>query len=273
MNADNEIYYKLEKKVFINGTIDAVTGISVGGSSIGLEIGGADKTVVRNPITNEPYIPGSSIKGKMRSLMEKLHNRISITVQGAGKEMNTHDIDEEELKVELKDKNFKDISAKPCKCGKCPVCKIFGVAAEDEGSPARLLVRDAELTEESRERLLRSKHTDMPFSEVKTEVVIDRITSAATPRNFERVPAGTKFNLKLVCNLYEGDNADEILKNVFQGLRLLQDDYLGGSGTRGYGQVKFNVSELKYKDKDCYEKDESAKDYNGAESVPDELKG
>ena len=73
---------KLIKKIFISGTIDVKTGLAVGGGSIGLEIGGADKVVVRNPISNQPYIPGSSLKGKMRSLLEKLNGKFT-TKQGA----------------------------------------------------------------------------------------------------------------------------------------------------------------------------------------------
>lgn len=255
---------KLIKKIFISGTIVTKTGLSVGGGSIGLEIGGADKVVVRNPITNQPYIPGSSLKGKMRSLLEKLDDKMNITIKqinkaGEIKEKNTYKSIEEIPSDALTPKeNIEKIvvDSMPCKCGTCMICKIFGVSAEDEGMPARLIVRDSELV--NVEELEKSKNTDMPFTEVKTEVVIDRITSAATPRQFERVPAGAKFSLNLVCNIYEGDSETDILKKVFEGLSLVQDDYLGGSGTRGYGQVKFNVEALKYKDQTCYENNSSA---------------
>ena len=229
---------KLTKKIFINGTIVVKTGLAVGGGSIGLEIGGADKVVVRNPISNEPYIPGSSLKGKMRSLLEKLDGRFTTKTDNVGK-----------------------ISTMPCSCGTCMICKIFGVSAEAEGMPARLIVRDSELV--NVEELEKSKNTDMPFTEVKTEVVIDRITSAATPRQFERVPAGAKFRLNLVFNIYEGDNETDMLKKVFEGLCLVQDDYLGGSGTRGYGQVKFNIESLTSKDQSCYENNSDAQILSG----------
>jgi len=237
---------KLEKKIFIDGSITAKTGLSIGGSSIGLEIGGADKVVVRNPITNQPYIPGSSLKGKMRSLLEKLDGMLTI-----------------------KKDEKSNISAMPCKCGACMICQVFGVSAEDEGMPARLIVRDSDLS--NVDELEKSKNTDMPFTEVKTEVVIDRITSAATPRQFERVPAGAVFDLNLVCNVYEGDDENEILNKIFEGLCLVQDDYLGGSGTRGYGQVKFNVDPVKFKDQSCYENDTPAKELPGV-NIPQELK-
>ncbi len=224
---------KLIKKIFISGSIVAKTGLSVGGSSIGLEIGGADKVVVRNPITNQPYIPGSSLKGKMRSLLEKLKGKFKTKNDSDGK-----------------------VSTMPCSCGTCMICKVFGVSAEDKGMPARLIVRDSDLI--NVEELKESKNTDMLFTEVKTEVVIDRITSAATPRQFERVPAGARFSLNLVCNIYEGDDESEILNEIFEGLSLVQDDYIGGSGTRGYGQVKFNIESLTSKDQNCYENNRAA---------------
>ncbi len=233
---------KLTKKIFISGTIVVKTGLSVGGGSIGLEIGGTDKVVVRNPISNEPYIPGSSLKGKMRSLLEKLDGKFTTKTDNDGK-----------------------ISTMPCSCGICMICKIFGVSAEAEGMPARLIVRDSELV--NVEELEKSKNTDMPFTEVKTEVVIDRITSAATPRQFERIPSGAKFSLNLICNIYEGDEEINLLNKVFEGLSLVQDDYLGGSGTRGYGQVKFQVESLTFKDQQCYENNSSAQELSSI-SIP-----
>jgi len=268
---------KLDKKVFIKGSIEAKTGLSVGGSSTGLEIGGADKVVVRNPLTNQPYIPGSSLKGKMRSLLEKLDDKMHITVtktDKAGKILDkkvynsTQEIPEEAL-IKTGDVEKIVVDSMPCKCGKCTICQVFGVSAEDEGMPARLIVRDSELL--NVDELEKSKNTDMPFTEVKTEVVIDRITSAATPRQFERVPAGAIFDLNLVCNIYEGDDENSILNKVFEGLRLVQDDYLGGSGTRGYGQVKFNVKSVKIKDQSCYENDTPAQELSGV-TIPQELK-
>jgi len=251
---------RLKKKIFIEGTIEVKTGLSIGGSSVGLEIGGADKVVVRNPTTNQPYIPGSSLKGKMRNLLEKV-----------------------EKGDDIKHKVAEGIYIH--QCGEdnepCPICKIFGLPAEHKKStPARLIVRDSDLIgimkddkfEKGAEKLLEARNTDMPYTEVKTEVVIDRITSSAIPRNFERVPAGAVFDLDLICNIYEDDDEKEMLNEVFKGLKLVQDDYLGGSGTRGYGQVKFKIRDpLQYKDENSYEKDRGLEDLKGI-SIPKELK-
>lgn len=268
---------KLQKKIFVNGTIIAKTGLSVGGSSTGLEIGGADKVVVRNPLTNQPYIPGSSLKGKMRSLLEKLEGNMNIKVKKMSKAgdvidensfNSTKDIPEEVLNQKSEEVKIV-VKAMPCKCGSCIICQIFGVSAEEEGMPARLIVRDSDLI--NHEELEKSKNTDMPYTEVKTEVVIDRITSAATPRQFERVPAGAVFSLNLICNIYDGDDESGILNKIFEGLRLVQDDYLGGSGTRGYGQVKFRIESVMYKDQNTYEQDGQALNLPEIE-IPQELK-
>jgi len=270
---------KLEKKIFLNGTIEAKTGLSVGGSSTGLEIGGTDKVVVRNPITNQPYIPGSSLKGKMRSLLEKLYGNMDIKItrkkknEKGGLEVSkdfnsTKDIPQE-LFRKGEDEELVEIKAMPCKCGKCITCQVFGVPAEEKGMPTRLIVRDCELV--NPEVLEEGKNIDMPYTEIKTEVVIDRITSAATPRQFERVPSGASFGLNLVCNIFEGDDEQNILNKIFEGLCLVQDDYLGGSGTRGYGQVKFKIESVKYKDQARYENDEPPEDLPQV-SIPKELK-
>jgi len=116
--------------------------------------------------------------------------------------------------------------------------------------PTRLIVRDASLTEESAQKLEESLYVDLPYTQVKTEVIIDRITSAATPRKIERIPAGVKFNYAFVLNLYNPpDLEDEWLKSILdtlkKGMDLLENDYLGGMGSRGYGQIKFATREIK----------------------------
>lgn len=208
-------------RIFISTDITAVTGLHIGGSSVGLEIGGVDKVVIRNPLTKQPYIPGSSLRGKMRSQTEKVlglrqNNRIGqVTIHTCKK---TEDYDAN---------------------GGCPVCHIFGVPGEvDATGPTLLLVRDAALTEKSAAELEKLK-TDLQYAELKTEVAIDRVTSAATPRTLERVPAGAIFGpAELVFSIY--DRADFArLKYVLDALQLVEDDYLGGAGSRGSGKVKF----------------------------------
>lgn len=147
---------KLVKKVIYTGTITLKTGLHIGGTNAALNIGGPDKFVVRNPINNVPYIPGSSLKGKMRALVE-----IAKGCTSDGKASN----DPESISGEL-----------------------FGVATgNDKNRPSRLIVRDAELDLSQPEMF---DNTDLPYTESKTEVAIDRITAKANPRTFERLPAG-----------------------------------------------------------------------------------
>ena len=208
-------------RLFLVVNSEAVTGLHIGGSGTGLEIGGVDNAVIRNPLTKRPYIPGSSLRGKMRSQTEKVrglsqNNRIGqVTIHTCqtAEEYNAN--------------------------GGCQVCRVFGVPAQLEySSPTRLIVRDAELTDESADKLDRA-NTDLRYGELKTEVAIDRVTSAATPRTLERVPAGAVFGpAELVYGIYEAGDYGR-LKIVLDALQLVEDDYLGGSGSRGSGKVRF----------------------------------
>jgi len=236
----NDHILKLEKKIFIQGEILLLTGMHVGGSSLGLSIGGADNVVVRNPLTHLPYIPGSSLKGKMRSLLEK-----SLGL------------------IKPKQNNDGSWEGRLCENPSEDVVQLFGVAADKnaagiECAPTRLTVRDGSLI--NIEELANSEHTDMHCTEIKTEVSIDRLTSQANPRNFERVPAGARFRLDMVLDIYNVDmkndtkptRADNFVSLLRQGFMLVEDDYLGGQGTRGYGQVGFCLSAVMERTAEAY---------------------
>lgn len=234
---------KLERKFFVKGTLKAVTGLHIGGSNLSMGIGGADSVVVRDALTNEPYIPGSSIKGKMRSLTEQLLGKTT--------QSGMNNINDGPYMGDDGDENH-------------VICRLYGrIHKELENIPARIAVRDAYLTDDSRKALYNSEYTDMAYTEVKTEVVLDRVTAASTPRQLERVPAGATFNFELVVNQYEDDKPEDLLDFVQVGLRLMEDDYLGGSGSRGSGQIAIDWDnlELSYKDQEIYEQGEEAKSY------------
>lgn len=208
---------KLNKKINYTGTIVLKTGLHIGGTNSAMSIGGPDNFVVRNPLTNIPYIPGSSLKGKMRALIE----------------ISTGEVNEKGEASE----NPNGIAG-----------KLFGVGANKGGHPSRLIVRDAELMIDDPE--VDFNKTDLPYAESKTEVTINRVTAETNPRTFERVPAGAKFNLNMVLNIFEGEDENELKKTLNDAIQLLENDYLGGQGSRGYGQVKFeNLKEevIEYK--------------------------
>lgn len=210
---------KLKKKIFIKAQVELVTGLHIGDNKESVEIGGLDNPVVRRKDNNQPYIPGSSIKGKMRCLLDQVYG-----INPDGSCQNTGGIIE----------------------------KLFGASENKkekyESIPSRLIVRDAYLTEEWAEKLKNSEYTDMPYTEVKFENVINRVKGTAEhPRQIERVPAGAQFEFNFVINIFEGDDEEKILKLFKKGIELLQDDYLGGSGSRGYGQIKIVIQEEKHK--------------------------
>lgn len=220
---------QLEKILKITGTILLQSGLHIGAGKEAVEIGGLDQPIIKNPLTNAPYIPGSSLKGKMRSLLEM--RLIS-------------DQPETRKSIEM---------GKPCQCGKrsCPICMIFGVSGsaqkEDNLGPTRILVRDSLLVEED-EKLFRAGELPM---EIKYENSIDRLKGVATnPRPLERVPAGVRFAFNIGFRVYSEDPAN-LLDWVFRALRLVELDALGGCGSRGCGEVKFR--DIKIDNKPAYE--------------------
>jgi CRISPR-associated protein Csm3 len=238
---------KLTKKILIKGEVHALSGLLIGGSNSAMGIGGPDKVVIRNPISNEPYIPGSSLKGKMRSLLELSYGFISNVNMGRV--------------TNGPDNNINNITA-----------LLFGTANNDVNRqrPSRIIVRDGSLL--NADELI---NTELPFTETKTEVVIDRITSAAMPRTFERVPAGAKFKLDIVLNIFDIDNKEkDIIKHTFKALQLVQDDYLGGSGSRGSGNVKFFIKNVLERDSNYYQSGnlDTGKDITDSCDIPKELR-
>lgn len=210
---------KLHRKIIIKGRVELLTGLHIGDSKENVEIGGVDAPVVRRKDNNQPFIPGSSLKGKIRSLLEIA----------------------EGVNAESKFEEYPD---------GCVIPFLFGSAGET-GRPSRIIFRDAYLTKEWAQQLYDSKFTDMPYTEVKFENVINRIKGTAEhPRQIERIPAGAQFDVEMIINIItrEGDeqealeNEKNFLSLLKKGIKLLEDDYLGGSGSRGYGQVKFHIN-------------------------------
>jgi len=220
-------------RVFVQGRVKAVTGLHIGGSPAALAIGSVDNPVIRDALSGRPYIPGSSLRGKMRSLWEKMTGVRPNRSIGKGVWIHV-----------CEDKGDYD---------KCPVCQIYGVMGQSDASfPTRLVVRDAFLSEESQAELEQAR-TDLPYTEVKWEAAIDRITSAATPRQVERVPAGVVFDrFELVFSVYDQSDLARFL-NVLEAMQLLEDDYLGGLGSRGSGKVQFEALHILCRARNSYD--------------------
>ncbi len=203
----------------ITGGIRCVSGLRIGGSDDLLQIGGTDLTCVKHPVTLKPYLPGSSLKGKMRSELEAKEGTFG------GRDRN-----------------------EPCGCGRCLVCRIFGMhkpKANDNG-PSRILVRDSQLLEGGE-------------TELKSENVIDRkMGTALHPRKIERVVAGSAFSLRIGIQVWDIDSniKHENLKQksftgdlalaafVFDGLKLVERTGLGSGISKGSGEIHFENLQL-----------------------------
>lgn len=218
-------------KIIIGGNIKCLTGLHVGASKDNMEIGAIDSPVVRDPITREPYIPGSSLKGKMRALLEKALGIINH--RNIGTKNNP-------IAVHICDDASQALS--------CNLCRIFGSTGHNGGKnfPARLIVRDLHLTSESVDKL-NDIDTGLQYTEWKFENAIDRITSAANPRQIERVPRGSEFKFEFVYNVEDADHLMEDIKNIDLAIKLVEADALGGHGSRGYGHVKFDIESIEAK--------------------------
>lgn len=265
-------HLELKGKIIVTGSLKALTGLRIGAASSGLEIGGVDNLVIRDALTGKPYVPGSSLKGKMRSLLTKgLGKRIQVLVAGrrGAPDIKIHWCETEE--------EYRR-GGSPC-----ALCRTFGVAGERSVEPTRLIVRDGVLLEElevtdddgnTQRRRWQDVTTDLPYTEVKWEAVIDVLTAAANPRQMERVPAGALFEVEMLFSVY--DNHDrECLRTLLLGMRLLEDDYLGSCGSRGYGKVAFRNLRLFWRALDHYKDPEAVKsvELNGAWGTPADLLG
>jgi CRISPR-associated protein Csm3 len=266
---------QLAGKIRIESILLVETGLHIGGGGETLDIGGLDKPVIRDPLTQQPYLPGSSIKGKLRSILERFHDK---PVNREGNRIYRYESDDVvDGYTEISAGQFMAFQG----ASTCPVSRLFGstgvkcwipttaVTPETEkvsntrpqniptdgvehtkivghNAPARLIVRDCHLDSPSAEKLKRVD-TGLYMTEWKFENGIDRITSAANPRQVERVPAGSEFKFELVYTIENETQVVEDLKNLAIALAILEDDALGGHGSRGYGKIKFQQIKFFYR--------------------------
>lgn len=203
---------QLIKKIKINTTVKLLTGMHIGGNKDNVEIGGIDTPVIKLASKGgQPYIPGSSLKGKARCLLEQIAGATEV---GMNEEVNN----------------------------------LFGCTENNGGrnQPSKIIVRDAYLTEQSLKMLENCTSLDMPYTENKFENTIKRVEGVAEhPRQTERVPAGAEFAVEFVINVWDNDgDGSDLVKMLKDGIALIESDYIGGSGSRGYGQVKFGELQM-----------------------------
>jgi CRISPR-associated protein Csm3 len=235
---------KLIGKLILEGEMHCETGLHIGAGKGSLEIGGSDNPVVKDA-QGRPYIPGSSLRGKIRSLLEQysgaaVPSELVYLSRRKGQEVRIHQSDRPDDEI----------------------CLLFGRNAgrmervtgdpldSHNATPARLAVFDAPLEIESITPPMR-ENLDDELTEVKNENAIDRITSQANPRTLERVPAGARFRVRFIMDLLCDEDAP-LFSHLLQGMRLLEDDALGGGGSRGSGRVRFSNLNLVWRNREYY---------------------
>jgi CRISPR-associated protein Csm3 len=220
---------KLMKIKKLSGTLKLVSGLHIGAGDMEMHIGGTDNPVIKHPHTNEPFIPGSSLKGKVRSLLEMTTGAMIAT---RGNPLSVADLDRlSETADALRCRN---------------IVRLFGsggmvtdMKIASEIGPTRVSFADCAVSPSYREK---ADATALPWVEVKAENSINRISGTAeNPRFTERVPAGAEFDFSVTLKVL-GDE-DELFDLLIEGLALLELDYLGGSGSRGYGRVHFEFED------------------------------
>jgi len=235
---------KLIGKLILEGELHCDTGLHIGAGKGSLEIGGSDNPVVKDAL-GRPYIPGSSLRGKLRSLLEQFSgvavpSELVYLSRRKGQEVRIHQSDRPDDDICLL---FGRNSGR--------MERVTGEAVEGHhGTPARLAVFDAPLDLESITPAMR-ENLDDELTEVKSENAIDRITAQANPRTLERVPAGARFRVRFVMDLLCDEDAPLVARLV-EGLRLLEDDALGGGGSRGSGRIRFANLKLIWRNREYY---------------------
>ena len=214
----------------ITGTIALKTGLHIGSGDAEMRIGGTDNPVIKHPFTQEPYIPGSSLKGKVRSLLEMKSGLMDLT---KGKPVNLENLNTFPENEKAKGKKILELFGS-------------GASADDaldelarEIGPTRASFADSHLDEKWK-KIAAEEHR--PLFEVKSENTINRIKGTAEhPRTMERVPAETVFSFSISLKKMEQDQALEDF--LLEGLSLLEMDTLGGNGSRGYGKITFSFKD------------------------------
>ena len=190
-------------KIMISGEIEILTGMHIGTGGEFAAIGAVDSPVSRDTVSHLPIIPGSSLKGKLRSVLARQYN------------------------VHAANSPSDDCDA---------VKRLFGSSEKNKANPSRVIFSDMVLSNMDE---LKAQNVDSA-AEVKFENTISRLSGVANPRQIERVIRGSKFKMEIIYNVDKEEEAEEDIRMLCDGMKLLEYDYIGGHGSRGYGRIRFN---------------------------------
>lgn len=220
---------KLHKICAYNGTVILKSGLHIGSGDMEMHIGGTDSPVIKHPHTQEPYIPGSSLKGKTRSLLEMASGFMALT---GGKPLSPQ--------------KLKEALDEPMRANGEAIVKFFGAGGSEQDEsgtfgPTRVSFADCYLNAEWKEKARKNRWA---LSEVKSENTINRVKGTAEhPRFIERVPEGTEFDFTINFKVLAPGEEEKFETLLFKGLKLVEMDAIGGSGSRGYGRILFNFAD------------------------------
>lgn len=205
----------------IKGKITVVSGLHIGSGEGQFGIAGADEPVVRLP-NGEPYIPGSSLKGKIRSLLELASG---LMVRTGGRPLDAEILQCEDLTEAERGRAL-------------TLLRLFGsrdVIGVEAVGPSRVLFRDA--------RLIKGDGLfQLDLIETKGENRINRIRGRSeSSRTVERIQPGSQFALVVVLRSFLEDDDSDLYETLIKGLKLLSFDALGASGSRGYGAISLSL--------------------------------
>lgn len=265
----NNIGAEFVGNFILRGKFECLTGLHIGGSKEKLDIGGVDSPVIRDPRTRFPYVPGSSLKGKLRSLLEYGLGVVPV---------------ERNKKRDIEAGGVSDDS---------DIVRLFGLGADQKENaqkdpndplfnigPSRLVVRDSH-PDKHTQTWWEKLDSELQYTEIKSENGINRITSAANPRFIERVAAGSRFEFEMVYSVFKISEKDEAaaleaakgdLDNLRMALLMLEHNFIGKSGSRGYGRVQFHLTDPVWIANKDY-KSGNGNFQNAATPMPTELDG
>jgi CRISPR-associated protein Csm3 len=192
-------------KLRITGIIEVKTGLHIGGSDAFSAIGAVSSPVIRDSLTKKPIIPGSTLKGKMRYLLVRARSESNV--------LNEPNDDPEEI------------------------LRLFGNSKTKPGE--RLMNSRLKFSDSFMKNYSQLKERVDTVTEIKFENTISRTTAVANPRQIERVIKGAEFDFEIIYDAEYLSQVEEDFKLLREGLNWIENDYLGGGGSRGSGRVSF----------------------------------
>ncbi|MEM2841530.1 MAG: CRISPR-associated RAMP protein Csx7 [Candidatus Bathyarchaeia archaeon] len=201
------VFEKLEERVIINGTLTLLTPLHIGSPKTEIDLEKVDMPVLKDT-QGQPYIPGSSLKGKIRSEAERIARKEGKTV--------------------CTPPNTKKMCGTITPNNLCICCRIFGTAGENMSVASKVRFRDA------------YPHARVIETMTRAGIAMDRergVVAQGALYSIEAIPQGTRFGFEMVTE----NLAKDEWKLLKAAINSFADAGLGGSVSRGMGKVKLDL--------------------------------